>query len=119
MSSMSQSHKENGTTLAPALDGGLAVLAHELRAPLGTLLYSLELIRSMGPHSEVFDQSVSVMERQVQYMSRLIGDLLDLSRADRGKLTLTKEYFELERVITAAVETSRQALDERCHQVVL
>lgn len=93
----------------------LAVLAHELRSPLTTIRNALHLIRAAGPHEKSVDQAVDVVERQTRYMTRLIESVLDLARADRGKLVLSRERFDLVPVMAEAIETSRPALDER-HQ---
>jgi signal transduction histidine kinase len=103
----------------PSKDDTLAVLAHELRSPLAAVHNSLQFIRAVGPQEKAVDQAVGVMERQVRYMTRLIENLLDLSRIDRGKLVLSKERCDLERVVADAVETSPPVLDERHQELIV
>ena len=60
------------------------MLAHELRSPLAVMCNSLELIRHAAPQDQTVDRAVGVMQRQVNYMTRLIENLLDMSRAERA-----------------------------------
>jgi len=95
-------------------DEFLATLAHELRNPLAPLTSAVELLRSSGGDS---DWSRSVIDRQVNHLTRLIDDLLDVSRITRDKLELRKQRIELSDVINGAVEASLPML-ERCEQTV-
>jgi CheY-like chemotaxis protein/two-component sensor histidine kinase len=60
-----------------------------------------------------------VIERQVQHLTRLVDDLLDVSRLTRGKITLQKEPVEVATVIAQAVETSRPLIDSRRHELAV
>ena len=71
-------------------DEFLAMLAHELRNPLAPILNSLLILRSPDIATADIDWAVAIMERQVRHMSRLIEDLLDVSRITRGKIELRK-----------------------------
>jgi PAS domain S-box-containing protein len=96
-------------------DEFLATLAHELRNPLAPISNSLHLLRLGGVRGELADQACSVMERQVQHMTRILDDLLDISRITRGKLQLRKERIEFSEILKSALETSRPAI-ERAEQ---
>lgn len=83
----------------------LATLAHELRNPLAPLRNALDVIRLNGADPESMSQLREIMERQVQQMTRLVDDLLDMSRVELGKLTLRKERVDLRNVLSHAVQT--------------
>ena len=92
-------------------DEFLATLAHELRNPLAPIRNSLELIRIAAADPGVVERSRQVMERQLAQMTRLVDDLLDVSRISSDKLALRRERIDLETVVRSAVETSRPVLD--------
>src|SRR5688572_27025542 len=98
-----------------AKDEFLATLAHELRNPLAPLKNAAELLRN--PAAEPA-WCRDVIERQVSHLSRLIDDLLDVSRIARDKLELRKETVEISHVIRSAVEASRPMI-ESCGQTLL
>jgi len=85
----------------------LAVLAHELRNPLMPLLTCLELMRVADAPRESLQGWRAIMERQVRTLTRLVDDLLDVSRITRGKIELKKQSIDLANVIARAVETAR------------
>ncbi|HEU4618184.1 MAG TPA: PAS domain S-box protein [Gammaproteobacteria bacterium] len=96
-------------------DEFLATLAHELRNPLAPLKSAAELLRSADARES--DWCRTVIDRQVTHLTRLIDDLLDVSRITRDKLELRKERVELEDIVTGAIEASRPTLD-RCEQTL-
>jgi two-component system CheB/CheR fusion protein len=98
-----------------AKDEFLATLAHELRNPLAPLKNAAELLRH--PAAEPA-WCRDVIERQVNHLSRLIDDLLDVSRIARDKLELRKETVGISDVIRSAVEASRPMI-ESCGQTLL
>ena len=83
----------------------LATLAHELRNPLAPLRNSLDVIRLRGGDAAAVGQLVEIMDRQVVQMTRLVEDLLDMSRIALGKLTLKMERTDLKAALTQAVQT--------------
>jgi PAS domain S-box-containing protein len=93
----------------------LATLAHELRNPLAPLKNAAELLRN--PAAEPA-WCRDVIERQVNHLSRLIDDLLDVSRIARDKLELRKQTVEISDVIRSAVEASRPMI-EGCGQTLV
>ncbi|HEY5101158.1 MAG TPA: ATP-binding protein, partial [Steroidobacteraceae bacterium] len=96
-------------------DEFLATLAHELRNPLAPIRQAA-LISKMPSATEAQKRwSHDVISRQVQHMSLLLDDLLDVSRITRGTLQLRKQATELASVIDAAVETARPTLDAKRH----
>ena len=95
----------------------LAILAHELRNPLAPLVNGLQLIRMAGEDTALVEQSRAMMERQVGQLVRLVDDLIDLSRINRGTLELRKERIDLSTVLTSAIETSRPQIEAMDHRV--
>jgi PAS domain S-box-containing protein len=100
-------------------DEFLAMLAHELRNPLSPVLTALTLMRQATPESPLLQQARLTIERQVGQMTRLVDDLLDVTRISRGKMELHKERVELRAVVERAVEAVRPFLETRKHQLTL
>lgn len=96
-------------------DEFLATLAHELRNPLAPIRNGLQILRIARDDAEVAEQALAMMERQVGQMVRLIDDLMDLSRVNRGQIELRKSRVELAAVVDQAVEASRPLIEERRH----
>jgi PAS domain S-box-containing protein len=96
-------------------DEFLAVLAHELRNPLAPIRYALAIAKQPGRSPEQKRHTEAIIERQVEHMSRLLEDLLDISRITHGALELRKAPIELGSAIGAAVEAARPMLDEKQH----
>jgi signal transduction histidine kinase/ActR/RegA family two-component response regulator len=97
-------------------DAFLAMLAHELRNPLAPICNALHLLNRPVLEPVRLEQARQVMERQVQQLVRLVDDLLDVSRINRGKIQFRKELVELAAVIGRAIETARPVIDAHGHQ---
>ena len=93
----------------------LATLAHELRNPLAPIRNTVETLQRSGQQPAPLRAALAMMDRQLSHMTRLIDDLLDVSRITQNKLQLRKERIELADVLHAAVEASRPLLTERGH----
>src|SRR5262249_51186424 len=100
-------------------DEFLATLAHELRNPLAPLRNALELLRRSQDDKGFFEGALSIMERQVGQMVRLVDDLLDVSRINKGKLQIRKERVELADVLNAAIETARPSIEASAHRLTV
>ena len=100
-------------------DEFLATLAHELRNPLAPIRQAATIARSENATEAQKRWSNSVIERQVQHMSLLLDDLLDVSRITHGTLQLRRQHADLKAIVSAAVETARPLIDERRHQLNL
>jgi two-component system, chemotaxis family, CheB/CheR fusion protein len=100
-------------------DEFLALLAHELRNPLAPIRYALAANRKQGRTADQQRRAEEVIERQVTHMSRLLDDLLDVSRITRGTLELKKSPTELTLVVGSAIETARPVLDAKHHTLAL
>jgi signal transduction histidine kinase len=95
-------------------DEFLAMLGHELRNPLSPIVTALHLVKARGSE---WTREHAVIERQVQHMIRLVGDLLDVSRITRGKIELHREVVPLESVVTRAMEMTAPVFEARRHIV--
>ncbi len=93
----------------------LAMLSHELRNPLAPIKNALSVMRLSGVSEPSLDWARTVVERQVSHLTRLVDDLLDVSRIAVGKITLQRKPLDLSQVVTAAVEASRPLIDSRGH----
>ena len=97
----------------------LAILAHELRNPLATLNMTLTILRrkaSISPEELV--KRSEVMTRQIAHLVRLVDDLTDVTRVDKGKVELQAAPVELNSLVKDALEMTAAAIDARHHAVV-
>jgi PAS domain S-box-containing protein len=95
-----------------AKDEFLAMLGHELRNPLSPILTALQLMKLRGGGLE---REREVIERQVGHLTRLVEDLLDVSRITRGKVALKEEPVEIAEVVAKGIEIATPLLDQRTH----
>jgi PAS domain S-box-containing protein len=98
-------------------DEFLATLAHELRNPLAPIRHAAEIAKMPTATDEQRRWSHDVIIRQVQHMSLLLDDLLDISRITRGTLQLRLEPTDLRGAIDAAVETARPGIETKRHRL--
>jgi two-component system CheB/CheR fusion protein len=96
-------------------DDFLALLSHELRNPLAPIRTAVHLLRLRHAPEDDSQRLHAIIERQVSHLVHLVDDLLDVSRALRGRIELRPEPVDLSDVIAAAVETTRPLIDAR-HQ---
>jgi PAS domain S-box-containing protein len=95
----------------------LAMLAHELRNPLAPIRNALAIIAASEQGSKRVKWSREVIERQTEHLTRLVDDLLDVSRITRGKLRLQQAPVDLNTTLQRAIETSRPVIDKRGHRL--
>jgi PAS domain S-box-containing protein len=100
-------------------DHFLVTLAHELRNPLAAIRHGLEVLPIESCDERLREETRSVMERQVRHLTRLVDDLLDVSRITRDKVELRKERIELATIVNHSVETSRPLIDSAGHQLIV
>jgi signal transduction histidine kinase len=98
-------------------DEFLAMLAHELRNPLAPIHNAVQLMRRTPVTDPTLVWSRDVIGRQLAHLTRLVDDLLDVSRITRGKINLSKEVIELNTLVARTVETAQPLLDERGHSL--
>ncbi|TFZ06012.1 response regulator [Ramlibacter henchirensis] len=97
-------------------DEFLATLAHELRNPLAPIKYAMAMLRR-SDDPERLARARDVVDRQVSQMARLIDDLLDLSRINRGLIRLQLEPHRVADLVREAVDVARPAIEEGRHQL--
>src|SRR5262249_2413847 len=89
----------------------LAILSHELRNPLAPLRNATQLMRRIGTDDPQLAWSRDVIERQVDHLSRLVDELLDVSRISRGTINLRREVVDVEAIVRNAIEIARPLID--------
>ncbi len=99
-------------------DEFLAMLAHELRNPLAPIHNALQLMRMQASGAQS-QWAQDVIARQLAYLTRLVDDLLDVSRITRGKITLAREPLEIGTLIARARETVEPLVQERGHTLIV
>ncbi|MFL6194832.1 MAG: ATP-binding protein, partial [Thermoanaerobaculia bacterium] len=100
-------------------DEFLAMLAHELRNPLGAIANASYVLEQAGPSGPPMDRAVPVIQRQIQHLVRLVDDLLDVSRITRGKIELRREPLDLRDAVRGAVEMTRPVIEAKEHELRL
>jgi signal transduction histidine kinase/ActR/RegA family two-component response regulator len=96
----------------------LALLSHELRNPLAPLRYGLALLKKRrDPQASA--ETEAMMERQVAHLTRLIDDLLDLSRIDRGLLELRRERVTIDSVMRSGIETAKPGIEAKQQELLV
>lgn len=98
-------------------DEFLALLAHELRNPLAPLRNGVNILNLRDTLDPDIAWCRGVFERQVTQLTRLVDDLLDVSRISLGKIKLQTETLELAAIVNEAVETSRPVIDAHHHSL--
>ena len=98
-------------------DEFLAMLAHELRNPLAPIRNALYLMKRGEFDPSSSEDVRSMMERQVEHFSRLIDDLMDVSRISTGKVELRMELVDLAKAVTRSVEVSRTLVEQKGHEL--
>jgi signal transduction histidine kinase/ActR/RegA family two-component response regulator len=100
-------------------DEFLAMLSHELRNPLAPIRNAVEVIRRVGPSEPMLAMARDIIDRQAAHLTRLVDELLDVSRISQGKIALKRESVELGKVVTQSLETVRPLIDLRGQKLVL
>jgi PAS domain S-box-containing protein len=93
----------------------LAMLSHELRNPLGSIVNALDLARHKPAAERT--EARGIIERQVKHLTHIVDDLLDVSRITRGKIELRKEIVPVNDAVLHAVDSCRPLLNARGHKV--
>lgn len=100
-------------------DEFLATLAHELRNPLAPVRNAIHFLKLRGPATQDVQWATEIVDRQVGLMSRLIDDLMDLSRISQGRIELRRAHVPLEQVLADAVETIQPQIDGAGHKLAV
>ncbi|WP_332813621.1 PAS domain-containing sensor histidine kinase [Ramlibacter sp.] len=100
-------------------DEFIAVLAHELRNPLAPVRNALEILKRTTAGDAQLARLRDIMDRQVSHMTRLVDDLLDVSRIGRGQLTLRAERCDFAAIVRQTAEDYRSGLEADGQRLVL
>jgi signal transduction histidine kinase len=100
-------------------DEFLAMLAHELRNPLAPISTGAHLLKLLHSDNAQITQTCAIIARQVEHMTSLVDDLLDVSRVTRGLVSLSTQPLDLKKVVDDAAEQVRPLINARRHRVVL
>jgi PAS domain S-box-containing protein len=98
-------------------DEFLATLAHELRNPLSPISNAIQLLPLVQDSPGELADLHGIMQRQVHQITRLLDDLMDVSRITRGKFELRKERADVRGLLSSAIESIQPFLTEREHQL--
>jgi signal transduction histidine kinase/CheY-like chemotaxis protein len=94
-------------------DDFIGILSHEIRNPLASIMLCLSLLKKAEPGGEQAKKAMEIIERQAAQLSRLVDDLLDVTRINRGKIELKKERVELNALVRQAVDDYREKFKEK------
>jgi PAS domain S-box-containing protein len=95
----------------------LATLAHELRNPLAAIANAVSIIKLAADDKKRVEQATKISERQVRHLTRLVDDLMDISRIATGKIELRKEPTSLQNILNNAIESSRAQIQMMQHKL--
>jgi two-component system CheB/CheR fusion protein len=94
-------------------DEFLAALSHELRNPLSPIRNAITLLSRLPPDGEKFKSTLAILDRQASHLTRIVDDLLDLTRVARGKIRLQRERLDLTALVRQTVEDHRSGFDAK------
>ena len=100
-------------------DEFLAMLGHELRNPLAPIANAVQLLRLQKDEGQIQHQARTIIERQVGQMSRLVDDLLEVTRITSGRIQLRPDLLLVSNIVERAVETARPLIDQRRHELTV
>jgi PAS domain S-box-containing protein len=99
-------------------DEFLAMLSHELRNPLAPIRNAVHLLRSADPDRRTREWASGVIDRQVQHLTRLVDDLLQVARITTGQIELHKRPVPVTAFLTPAIEAARPLIDTQRHELI-
>ena len=102
-------------------DEFLAMLSHELRNPLAPIRSAVHLMRTRerGSEDAIQQQAREIIERQVANLTKIVSDLLEVSRVISGRIRLNLQIVDVNQILTHAVETAKSLIEERKHELAL
>jgi signal transduction histidine kinase len=100
-------------------DEFLAMLSHELRNPLAPIRNAVQVLQTPSASAAQREKAQEIIARQVGSLTRLVDDLLDISRITRGRIELRKTTFDLAAAVSRAVETARPLIESRRQRLSL
>lgn len=121
-----QRHHEKLNVLLAALkesdlrkDEFLAMLSHELRNPLAPILNAVHLLRLQKNENPLQQQARTIIERQAAQLTRLVDDLMEVSRITTGRVQLRHDRIAVSGIVERAVETTRPLMDQSKHKLTV
>jgi len=111
-----QEGRERAEAMTRAVDDFLATLAHELRQPLAAALAAIE-IQKHNPGADRQERARRVIEQQVRYIARLVGDLSEVSQISKGVVELRRERIDVRVLVAETVAMTEPMFEERRHRV--
>jgi two-component system, sensor histidine kinase len=117
-----QMEREQATNAALAeidrrKDDFLAILGHELRNPLAPIRAAIELVKARP--DRLTPKTIDILDRQTLQLTRLLDDLLDVSRIKANKIELHHDLHDLRDIVELAISTVRPRIDAREHELVV
>jgi signal transduction histidine kinase len=100
-------------------DEFLAILAHELRNPLAPIRNAVQIMSRLEIDNTHLRWSRDVIDRQIAHLTRLVDDLLDISRITRGTITLATQPVEVGTILSRAIEASQPTIAEYKHTLAI
>jgi PAS domain S-box-containing protein len=100
-------------------DEFLAMLSHELRNPLAPISNAVHLLRLQKGENPIQQQAREIIERQLGQLSRLVDDLLEISRITTGRVQLRQERVAMSGIVERAVESVRPLIDQHRHELTV
>jgi PAS domain S-box-containing protein len=100
-------------------DEFLATLAHELRNPLAPIRNAVDLLRLVGTSDAELQAARDIIDRQATQMTRLVDDLLEVSRITQGKVQLRRELIALSSAVQNAVEATQPLIQDLSHELTV
>jgi len=97
----------------------LAMLSHELRNPLAPIANAASVLRTLEHTNPILVRLREILERQVGRLGSLIEELIDVTRAAQGQITLVREQISVESIVQAAVAASHDKLNAGGHQLAV
>lgn len=117
---MEEALKEQTTALTDLhrrKDEFLAMLSHELRNPLAPITNAVRLLRLQDNEDPTMNRACVIIERQLVQMTRLVDDLVEVSRFTTGRVQLRSELVAIQEIVEHALETTRPLLEQRRHEL--
>lgn len=114
-----RAHAQTLAALDRRKDEFLAMLSHELRAPLAPIVSAVQILRLRENEGLVERQACMIIERQVGQIKHLVDDLLEVSRITSGKVHFRSVPVTFNAIVELAVEAVRPLVEWRCHQIAV
>ncbi len=100
-------------------DEFLAMLGHELRNPLAPIRNAAQILRLANSEDPTIIRAQAIIERQADHLARLVDELLDVSRIQKGKITLKRVHVDVADAVSRAVESCDQLISAQRHVLTL